>query len=279
MHMSSFAPDSNAIAVHWYHKTGQHEIEVYDLPSGNKRFAHLLPFNVKFNWGYLSKWDGDHIFMRADALVAGTKTYQQLFFSFQVLPDRLGEPQEEPSLAGHEDRAVGGLDRRQFTQEYGDRLVQVTTMPSHEKPAFLRDVLAWLDKTIGTRWSDPVFDAMHLGFFDRATGKPIYDFAAPELEVYFMGGLTHDGQRLAGISSDGRRVATVYPVKSLMVGPHPLNGLMMWNADPFPRWPWALAASLGTLLLVLLLGRWRSKRLARSLDLLSLKGSPATARG
>jgi hypothetical protein len=60
---------------------------------------------------------------------------------------------------------------------------------------------------------------------------------------------------------------------------HSLEGeLSVWNVNSFPRWPWALAASLGTLLLILLVGRSRSKRLARALDPLSLKGSPATPR-
>jgi len=36
--------------------------------------------------------------------------------------------------------------------------------------------------------------------------------------------------------------------------------LQVWNVSPLPRWPWALAASLGTLLLVLFFGRWRYKR-------------------
>jgi len=43
------------------------------------------------------------------------------------------------------------------------------------------------------------------------------------------------------ISPDGRRVASTFPVK----------GLMMWDADPFPRWPWA--GGLGLLAVGLLL--------------------------
>jgi hypothetical protein len=151
-------------------------------------------------------------------------------------------------------------------------------MPIHERPIVVQNVLAWFDKTIGTKWSDPLFGSTHLSFFDRKTGKPLYDLSSSELRWGFMGGLSHDGQRLVGISDDGRRVTSMYPVKSLMEKQEPQFGLMMWDADPFPRWPWALAASFGTLLLILFLGCWRSKRLARALDPLSLKGSPETAR-
>jgi hypothetical protein len=185
--------------------------------------------------------------MAAEALLAGTQTYEQHFFSFPVLPDRLGEPREEPQFAGYVDRSVGTLDRRQFTQVYGDRLVQVSTMPSQEKTDVVQDVLAWIDKTMGTKLSGPVYGSMHLDFFDRRTGKPLCDLASAELDVGKMGGFING--RLAGISPDGRRVASVYPFQHLIVGPHPQHGLIMWNADPLPRWPWATGAALLILLL------------------------------
>jgi hypothetical protein len=259
--------ESDAIAVHRLYKDRHSEIEVFDLPSGRRRFLHALPSQSKRIWRGLSEWKGDRIYVWARERIPGTRTDQEFLFSTSVRTDGLGEPRPEPEFNGYSDG-----DRFQFSAIYGDRLVQVTINPLDEKPSWLRDVLTWFDGKLSTEWGRPTYGPMRLQFFDRATGQRRYELSSSRIRDHgWMGGLTGQdgGYAIKGISPDGRRVANTAVVDQKMY-------LMMWDADPPPRWPWAIGAGIAAVAAVRFLPRLRRRR---PIHQAVGQSSPATACG
>ena len=230
IHVGVFAPDGSAIAVHWYHdKSKKAEIEIIDLPEAKTRFTYTLPPDIRFHWTMLGQWKNDRIYMEAWQTWRASKAYKTLYMSFPILPDKLGEFREEPQLEGYFDHRNGPYQIERRYVEHGNRLVQASQGKLDDTPDWLSESLAWIEKKVG---GSPLIHSRspRLSFFDNKTGQLLYSFGSPYLRQWEI-----------NISPDGRRVASTYPVK----------GLMMWDADPFPRWPWA--GGLGLLAVGLLL--------------------------
>jgi hypothetical protein len=84
------------------------------------------------------------------------------------------------------------------------------------------------DEYLGTNWSKNFDGKITFRVFDRRTSK-------------FRLDITVDNIIDAGFSKAGRYFASYAGATDL---------LDVWDVDPFPRWPWALAAALLALLLV-----------------------------
>ncbi|MFT3878498.1 MAG: hypothetical protein QM703_02425 [Gemmatales bacterium] len=236
-----FSPESTAIAIHWfdYKTTKRHEIEVLDLPSAKTRFTFVLPDDLRYTWVELRDWKEGRLFMEAHQAWKPPKAYKTLIKSFPLLADKLGEIREEPQLEGFFDDRNGQYQNQQRYFERGDRLIEYSQGTLDESPDWLSESLAWLKKKFSDPLSRPPSTPTRLSFFDRQTGQLLYCFTSPH----------HWWHWEIRINPDGRRVATMDRT----------NGLMMWNADPFPRWPWAW--SLGLLAVGLLQwAKWRWKK-------------------
>ncbi len=238
LHICAFSPDSSAIAVQWFdEKKKTMSIELIDLPSGKIRFSHPLPPDIRFYWSMVSHWDNDGLYISALQRWR-QKEYKMLCYLFPVLSDRLGEPVEAPQFEGFTGVNNGGGHVGSHTFVRGERLVQNSTGKLDTTPDWIKNSLAWIDSKLGTTLNIPSRVHQRLRFYDSQSGQLLADLSSPWFLIW-------EDQ----VSPDGRRVACC----------HPLTGLMMWDADPFPRWPWSWG--LGLLAVGLLqLVRWRWKK-------------------
>jgi hypothetical protein len=236
----SFAPDDSAVAIQLLKDTGQYVIEIYDLPAGLLRFAHTLAGDLL--GCEIEKWDRDGLHLLKRSERDDPNNFEVHSYSVQVHKDRLSALKQEPGLYGYASKTED-LTTYMTRLEFGDRLVHKTEFRGKDQQTWLNDVLAWIDDKCGIHLHRSGDLKVDMDFFGRASGKLLYQlhFASPKADIK------------AEISPDGRRVASVNAVK----------GLMMWDADPFPRWPWALGTGLLTFLLVYFLPSLR-KRPARA---------------
>ena len=237
----SFAPDHSMMAIHWFVKSSNlHTIEVIDLLNYKTRFTAKLPNDIGFDWQKLDQWKGNRLYISAKQLwntTTASKTFKTALFSFPIQAAQLGEPQEETEFQGYYKRGdTNSASRSSF--ESNDRFVQVTEGKLDDPPDWLMNSLQWLDKKLGTSISSSSHSPTRINFYDIKNRRLIYTISAPD---------SYYSQN--GVSPDGRKVTTF----------HGTEGLMMWDADPFPRWPWAWG--LGILAVGLLpLVRWRWKK-------------------
>ncbi|MFT3878499.1 MAG: hypothetical protein QM703_02430 [Gemmatales bacterium] len=222
----AFAPDSSAIAIQWYYdKTKRHEIEIVDLPDAKTRFTCLLPLDIRFDWGILDHWKNDRLFIQGYQVWRGSKAHKAPCFSFPIQADRLGEFREEPAWDGYFEN--GASETRSKAERYvlnrGDLLIQVSKGKLDDTPDWLNAMLASVNKTLGATISTRMNSATEVNVIDQRSGQLRYTLKSPDLNPWYI-----------DVSPHGRRIASMHQPK----------GLMMWNADPFPRWPWAWGLGL-----------------------------------
>ena len=232
MYACAFAPDSSAVTIHWYYdKTNRHEIEVLDLPEAKTRFTYLLPLNIRFYWGILDHWKDGRLFIQGYQVWRGTKAHKAPCFSFPVEVDRLGEFREEPAWDGYFEHGESRSAAQRSVLDRGNLLVQISKGKLDDTPDWLNSTVASVNKTLGTTITTRMASATQVNVFDQSSGRLQYSLKSPDLTPWWI-----------DVSPDGRRVVSMHQPK----------GLMMWDADPFPRWPWA--GGLGLLAVGLLVG-------------------------
>lgn len=226
LHACAFAPDSSALAIQWYYdKTKRHEVEVVDLPEAKTRFTYQLPLDIRFYWSLLDHWKDGRLFIQGYQVWRGSKAYKAPCFSFPIEADRLGEFREEPTWDGYFENGVN--DSRSSAQRYvrtrSDCLVQISRGKLDDTPDWLNATLASVNKTLGSAITTRMNSATEVNVLDQSSGRLQYTLKSPDLNPWYI-----------DVSPDGRRVACLHQPK----------GLMMWDAAPFPRLPWAWGLGL-----------------------------------
>jgi hypothetical protein len=247
-----FAPDDSAIAIQSLKDTGQYFIEIYDLPSGALRFAHAL--SDELVGCQIEKWDRDGLHLLKSTHYQDTENSEVYSYSFQVQEKGFGELKKDTGLYG---RSVETEEwKTHMTRlEFGNRVVQKSEMRFKGKQDWLDDLKAWINEKFGTDINSSIF-ATELSFVDRTSGKSLYwlKFSSPEDDIK------------AEISKDGRRVARVQDEKE--------KKIVMWDAAPFPRWPWAIGIAFLTFLFVYFLPFLRKHAAQQKLQPSGMFGLP-----
>jgi hypothetical protein len=243
-----FASDSSAIAIfEWKHQDplpGDFSIRVFDLPSGMERNRISL---TQRDWHIFRGWDGQHLTAFAHVPDPNEREIIRKVFAIDLKSNPIGQETERPEL---ERRYTSDENVRYETNWYELKTGMGWRAEIHEGGDVQFD---WLwrywnkcAEWIGAKGVDESATPIRLRFLDLDTNRIRYQ---SPLFVNSTFRLTDSTFRIAGNGS-------CYTVENYQIGE-----LSLWNAKSIIRWPWALAASLGTLLLILLLGRWRTKRL------------------
>jgi hypothetical protein len=233
-----FSPDDSGIAllVHNYQNPpGDHSIRIYELPGGKKQ--NHIPL-AKRDWQYLSTWEGQHLTAVVTLRDVGKNERVKKTIRIDLHSDPTKRETESPELDEHE-------------VFYGDGKIEI---PWHslktgsdwkvEREDRRDPELIWLRRYwnkcvewLGVKKDDGLQFQSQLRFVNLDTNRiRYYSPLFIDSEFYIAGN------------------GACYAVKT------PGGELSLWYANPFPRWPWAAAAGLGTLLIILLFGHWRYKR-------------------
>jgi hypothetical protein len=229
-----FAPDGSAIAVHWRHSAkgaARDQVGIVKLPGGVEYRRFDLPSRM---WQRVDKWVGERLYAEVDVPDGPTGHYFRRSYSFDLSAPSIGEGTEEPLLFGHVNGTAG-----QTYWEDGPGWLAHLSLESRQPKTWEQ----WLERLAAKAgFKYRARRGLHVSarFLDPDTGELRYE--VPTSFVYNV-----------VIANDGRRIAAVQP-----------EGIVeVWDTKPNPRWPWASVAGIATACLILLLGRWRSLRLAR----------------
>jgi hypothetical protein len=217
----AFAPDGETVAVLWLSKDeAAHLVRIIELPSGKERRKLQLP---QRDWVMLGKWDGRQF--EAVAFEAS----EVRWFTFDLAQDVV-EGVEDPLRKESMDKGEPNV------WIAGESWVAyVTPVPPPEPP----DNPGWWERLttwMGARPALAQSPQLSVRLADRLTGETRYELLQPSGPCF--------------ITADGRRLACAAENEAVEV----------WDLDPPPRWPRALAAGAVIALAVLALGRWRGTR-------------------
>lgn len=241
-HAVGFSPDGSAMAMQWInHTSRQWSIEIVNLPDGKTRFLQTLPNGP---WSVIDHWAGNRLYLQTNVSVA-PQCYRIGCCSLEVQTDRLGEPREEPSLTGFMDHRNSSLDNMSNWKFVGDMQIQLQRGSLDTKPDWINATLEWFDKKAGTSLRHPNRVPTMVRLSDRNTGRQIAELNSARLGYPWM----------IAVSPDCKHVASVQQ------GYEPTGmGLLLWNAQPAPRWPWAWGAGIASVFaLWLLVRRWGTR--------------------
>jgi hypothetical protein len=234
-----FSPDDSAIALSQHDSRDDFSIRIFELPGGKER--HRFPLS-KHDWVYLEAWKDDRLtVLDTHRPVAEWITK---VFTIDLKSTPVGHEVEYPELER----------RRHYTQSG-------------------RLVTNWQEYESGNGWrADVEYGASEQDWI-RKYWKKFTEWIGLQRNVAFGSGTE---VRLRLHDSDTEKTRYESPVFIDSTPYIAANGasyamwtngggnggmdLSVWNANPSPRWPWALAASLGALLAILFFGRWRYKR-------------------
>jgi hypothetical protein len=207
-------------------------IRIFNLPSGNEQIHFAL---AKRRWIWtLDKWE-DH-YLSAFAWVPGPNKGEFIgkLFSIDLKSVPIGEETERFELAKWHD-AKKDLPWKESLSGSGWRAeIEYGASEQDLIWKYWKKCAEWIGLKRKAAWDEM---EIRLRFHDSDTTRtryesPVFTDSTPDIAT--------NGASYAMMTYGG--------------------DLSVWDANPFPRWPWALTASLGTLLLILLLGRWRYKR-------------------
>ncbi|MBL8821872.1 MAG: hypothetical protein JNJ77_04735 [Planctomycetia bacterium] len=241
-HAAGFSPDGSAMAIQWIdHTNKQWSIEIVNLPDGKTRFVHTLPNGP---WSVINHWADNRLYLETNTSVA-PQCYRIGCSSLEVQAGRLGEPREEPSLTGFVDYRVNHLPIMSNWKFVGDMQIQLQHGSLDNKPDWFNATLEWFDEKAGTSLRHPKRVPTMVRLSERNTGRQIAELRSTRLGYPWM----------IAVSPDCNYVA------SIQQGYEPTGmGLLLWNAQPGSRWPWAWGAGIGSVIVLRLI----VKRLIRS---------------
>jgi WD40 repeat protein len=230
-HGCCFSPDSSSFAVVWGTRTGAGAVGLYDPATGNELKMVPLPAK-KDGWGELVGWSGSSLEFRSkirDVVTAYHHTY-----SLELSNDQFGIPRHEPACDGFDElQSPNGDANRVSASLAGDRVVrQVTGRMAREGDWWWR-ARAWCDEKFKTKWAPTSWDDVLVQILRRDTGRMCFNI--------------HTRNHYHCVAPDGRWIAVVDEKR----------GLEVWDADPWPRWPWALGAGAVVAAMVMFLKRRR----------------------
>jgi hypothetical protein len=231
-----FAPDSATVAVCWSPNDKKDSgrplrIEILELPSGKLLRQFDLPMR---QWVQMEKWDGQRL--TAMDIVAGEPPDGRIRqgWVFDTSNDPVGNGVADPMLQG-----VSGPKGRHSHWVEGHECVAIYSRVPLREPSQLDSWREWVAANTGLDVASDRRDGVSIKILSRSDGEARYTL--PRL-VGFGISIPPDGRRLACYSNT-------------------LNdGIDVWDIDPPPRWPWALAAGLSASAVFLAIGRWRRKR-------------------
>jgi len=113
-------------------------------------------------------------------------------------------------------------------------------------------LIEFSDTHFQTLWRNNLSSRATFRFFDSATQKRRLDISLDDCADWGVDNV---------ISESGRYFFNISGQPKMF---------QVWDLESSRRWPWALTASVGTLLLIFLFGRWRRKRSVRSSGAFSL---------
>jgi hypothetical protein len=238
-----FAPDGRTAAValgrvmHDGDDTWmQLQIRVIELPSVRELRRFDLPPR---RWLRINGWDGrclEAVVSTPDGPSGGELRTSCVF---DLSQDPVGEGIEDPLLREHLDRSPSG--EISYWQDGPGWLAYFRILPVRP-PSPVEVCRDWVAAKAGMGRPPASGVRVAARFVDRVTGKTRYEFPRPLRHPCFV---TPDGRRLAGTTDDG--------------------GVEVWDTDPPPRWPAALAAGAALAGGVLSFGWWRGRRLQRTI--------------
>lgn len=238
LHLFAFSPDSKAVAMQWHNDTKkEHSIEILELPSCKSRITQaLIPPPGLLPGGLLKSWT-DRLYV-SGWIRLNPSNWQHPLFSYQVEADKLSDMRNEPF---RDEYNSSQRDLYVNVKEVGDKLIEITYGHKHTGT----QAFQWLEQ-LAQKFGRSFRASGHLPLsiktMDKATGNTIAHLSGPDL-ISLYGQLSPDGTRYASW--------------------HPTKGLLMWNTQPTPRWPWALGSALLACLLLQYL-RYRYTRTASS---------------
>jgi hypothetical protein len=232
-----FAPDSATVAVCWSpidkKDSGRPtRIEILELPSGKVLRQFDLPSR---HWLAMDRWDGQRLTARDEA--AGEPPDGRVWqgWVFDTSADPIGTGVADPLLQG----GSGPKGLYSFWVEGRDCVGIGRIVVPNPEPSWLDSWRDWVAAQTGLDISSDRQRGVSVKILSRSDGETRYTLP-----------------RLVGlnisISPDGRRLACFSKWNA--------DGIEVWDIDPPPRWPWALAAAVGVGGVFLAIGRWRRKR-------------------
>jgi WD40 repeat protein len=227
-----FAPDGSALAVLWLVDGMTLDcVQIVDLLNGKERCRFSLPPDLEAPC--FSKWVGNRLYVAGELPVPSTDEARHVWYVFDVSGTSMGQATAEPPLSApsrnHERNLSGWLDGLDWVAHVALVRLEPTGMWDEWR--------GWLLHRL-RGINDPSF-YFQVTLFDRETGRERRSLRLYKT-VVVMPWITNDGKRLACILQNGT--------------------IEVWDTDPPLRWPWAVLAGIGSAGLVLLLGRWASRR-------------------
>jgi hypothetical protein len=224
-----FSPDGAAAAVHWRKVSGAaacDSVRIIELPGGREIRRFDLPTRP---WQRIDEWMGDRLYAEFEVPDRLPGHYLKQSYSFDLTADSIGKGRPEPLLSGQVIEHEG-----QTYWRNGPGWVAHESL-SYREPKKWEEWFEWLALKTGMKFRAERGLVTRVRFLDSDTGRLRYELPRP---VNFQCVISSDGKRVACAETDGV--------------------VQVWDANPPPRWPWAVAAGLVSAAPILIAGRWRS---------------------
>ena len=229
-----FAPDGETAALscipkQWEEGKSRSTIQVIELPSGRVQRQFDLPLR---KWMRFGPWDGRYFqaFVQAEGDSSRCLPLRKCVFDAAQNP--AGEGVEDPHLV----QGLNSEGKVAYSTDGPGWRVEFTELPS---PAPLSKFDQWLDSVatrLGVRRHRTSGMDRSVRFVDPAKGSTRYALPVP---LGFPCYVSHDGRRIAATTDQ--------------------DGFEVWDADPWPRWPFVLTGSLAASIGMLSVGKWRHR--------------------
>lgn len=229
-----FSPDDSSIAILLHDRQNNYSIRIFDLTSGKERDHFTLP---KALWRHLKSWRNSFL-TAAQESPPGPEQITKIF-TIDLESNPIGQVIERPDMELRQSKSKSGKPVSNW-YEYAS---------ANDWRAEIRfednDDLGWLreywNKCLDWFGINKVPEARsqyRLRFIDLDSNRIRYQ--SPLFIDTFVPFIAESGAIYAVQNKSGE--------------------LSVRSAQPWPRYPWALAASLSLLSIVLLIGRWRASR-------------------
>jgi hypothetical protein len=223
-----FAPDSSALALLWRTDSATRNVDclqIIELPNGKERSRLSLQLDA----AEICRWVGNRLWLAGDVdAPVGASCHRRYVFDWKG--NSIDKAIAGPLLTAVQDYQrhwTKWLDGPDWVAHY-----DVSTNGNGKWDEWRE----WLFRRLGI---NKVHRRDSLTFLDVSTGKE-------NKSIDFSSNLIQDPI----IASNGKRIACLTE-----------GGIIeVWDTDPPTRLPWAAVAGIASAGLVLLIGRWRSRR-------------------